>query len=305
MKSLLIGGLIVFTFLLIPNAELFAQAGLVPCSGVPGDECQSCRLVQLVNNIVNFFVAIVSVIAGIVIVVSGFRLVMSGGNVTEYKKARQMLSNAIIGLIILLAGWLIVDTVVRLLFNTGGFGPWNQIQCVDQPQSRAFNTVGGGVSIDPSSSGAPTGNGSCSVISSGPCSANSLQSTFGDATLASQASQVCNGESAGNVQSESLTDRISTGEAFSFGLFQINISVHELRGCGPGGGTLNCPEAFSGRNYNATIVNQSLYQQCAAAAKTPSCNLANARRIYDGRANRQPSNPWADWSAARVCGLAT
>ena len=44
-----------------------------------------------------------------------------------------------------------------------------------------------------------------------------------DSPRATQASSICNGESAGNPSLASGVDKCSDGNSFSFGLFQINI----------------------------------------------------------------------------------
>jgi hypothetical protein len=91
--------------------------------------------------------------------------------------------------------------------------------------------------------------------------------------------------------------------AFSFGPMQINLTVHELVGCGPGGSTLDCKAAFnrptSGKrkDYRASVVNEDLYQQCATAAQNIDCNLSNGKRLRDRKGS------WGDWSTAAGCGL--
>lgn len=273
--------------------------GLVPCGG-PGEEpCQTCHVVSLTQNVIGWLVAILGVIAAIVIVYAGIKLVTSGGNQSAMESAKSMISNVIIGYIIVLAGWLLIDFGMKSLVDQGDFGVWNVIECVVQPVPDEYTeyvevtTVGGGVRVfGTTTPGTPTGDGTCAVIPSGPCSPGSL-SAFG--SLASQASQICNAESGGNTQSESRSDRITDGRAFSFGLFQINLTVHELQGCG--GPTLRCLDAFSGSNYTAVVTNEALYAQCAAAAKTAACNITNAVRIYNERGS------WGAWSTASVCNL--
>lgn len=314
--------ILLFVLLFAPSLAN-AATGLVPCGNDGQPSCQSCHLVTLADNVITWLVVVMGTIATIVFVYAGVRLVTSMGNGQAMKAAKTLLFNAIIGYVIILAGWFVIDTVMKAFLpgSSGelvGFGVWNNIQCVAQPAvadpdftfdvyDSVVVTPGGGVYVPGGGGnppGVPTGNGTCEEISDGPCSPGVLAGA-GFGANAGAASQVCNGESAGNIQSESRTDRISTGQAFSFGLYQINITVHELQGCGPGGTTLNCPAAFSGTNYSAVIVNQDLYNQCANAAKTAECNTQNAVRIFNGRAARQPDNPWADWSAAVVCGLAT
>jgi hypothetical protein len=84
-----------------------------------------------------------STICAIVIVIAGFKMVTAGGNVGQVSDAKSMITNTIVGFIILLAAWLIVDTVLKVFVSgssntTGaaripGFGPWNEIECVAPP----------------------------------------------------------------------------------------------------------------------------------------------------------------------------
>jgi hypothetical protein len=77
---------------------------------------------------------------------------------------------------------------------------------------------------------------------------------------------------------ESDTDRMRDGRAFSFGLFQINITVHKLAG-------LDCPSAFSGKDYEAKVVNEAIYKACADLAKDVDVNIETAKGIY-GRSGK-------------------
>jgi hypothetical protein len=112
----------------------FTQAApLVPCDGV---DCQTCHFIQLGNNIVAWFIKIMAVVCAIVVAVAGFKMVMAGGDMGAISSAREMMTNVIVGFVILLSAWLVIDTVMKVFVkdNIGGYGPWNQIQCVDQPQ---------------------------------------------------------------------------------------------------------------------------------------------------------------------------
>ena len=117
-------------FLLALPDQSYAQ--IVPCNG---PNCQTCHFIQLGNNLLRWIIGAMVSICGIVIVVAGFKLVMSGSDSGARSSAKGMITNAIIGFIILLAAWLIVDTVLRTFVGgtLPGFGPWNQIQCVTQP----------------------------------------------------------------------------------------------------------------------------------------------------------------------------
>jgi hypothetical protein len=69
-------------------------------------------------------------------VILSFKMVTAGGDAGAISNAKSMITNVIIGFIILLAAYLIVDTVMKILVGDKltGFGPWNEIQCVDQPE---------------------------------------------------------------------------------------------------------------------------------------------------------------------------
>lgn len=132
--------------LLITTPLLVWANGLVPCGG-PGEEaCQFCHVATLMNTVIGWLVMILSIVMAIMIMVSGFKLVTSGGNPSEKQAAKSMITNAAIGFAILLSAWLLIDYGLKALLRTGpfAFGPWNTIQCVDQPKSgiqRIYNPV--------------------------------------------------------------------------------------------------------------------------------------------------------------------
>jgi hypothetical protein len=87
---------------------------------------------------------ILGVIAAILIVVAGARLVTSGGNSSAMEAAKSSMSNLVIGYIIVLSAWLVMDYGLRALLVEGTaaqFGMWNQISCVDQPVSNTVEVV--------------------------------------------------------------------------------------------------------------------------------------------------------------------
>jgi hypothetical protein len=109
------------------------ERGFVPCSGT---NCSACDLVKLANTIIKWLIGILFIIFAILVAVAGARLVTSGGNQSAKEAAKSSLTNAIIGIIIILAAWLLVDTIMRaLLGNSGQFtggGPWSEVACQRQ-----------------------------------------------------------------------------------------------------------------------------------------------------------------------------
>lgn len=117
-----------------------AAAGLVPCGGPGEPACQMCYFVTLMDKIIGWLVAILSVIVSIVIVVAGLKMVTSSGNVSAKEDAKRLVTNAIIGFIIVLAAWLLVDIIMRMLLtgedgSIEDYGPWSTIQCTIQPMA--------------------------------------------------------------------------------------------------------------------------------------------------------------------------
>ena len=120
----------------LPSAV--SAAGLIPCGGPNELECQACHLVQLGDRIIDFLVSISAALGAIMFAIAGLKMATSGGNQSAVSSAKETMTNVVIGFIILLAAWLIVDTVMKAFVDTSkfqkaGFGVWNQIQCKKLP----------------------------------------------------------------------------------------------------------------------------------------------------------------------------
>lgn len=112
------------------------SAGLVPCGGPEEPPCQTCHVVDLMGNIINWLIIILGFLAGLVIIYAGIRLVVSAGNTSAMEQAKKILTNMIIGYAIVLSAWLIIDYGIKMLVDQseGKFGPWNVIECQEQPK---------------------------------------------------------------------------------------------------------------------------------------------------------------------------
>lgn len=109
------------------------SAQLVTCLG---PECQACHLVGTAQNIINFLISVSAVIGAMLFGWAGILMVTAGGKEAKITQARNIFTNVIIGLIIMLAAWLAIDTVMKLLANQdlSQIGGWNKIECVELPQ---------------------------------------------------------------------------------------------------------------------------------------------------------------------------
>ena len=97
---------------------------------------------------------------------------------------------------------------------------------------------------------------------------DAIRNEFGETMLA-----VLKHESRLDPTRTSTTDYTADGHPFSVGLGQINLTVHPI-------GDYNCPDAFSGKNYDAVVVDQELYEACVKTAKDPEENIKKIREIY-------------------------
>ena len=118
-----------FLVLLLP--ETAAAQGFVPCSGT---DCEMCHLVEMGNSILQWLIVVLSVVAGLIFAFAGLKLVTSGGNPGAKDAAKSMFVNVIVGYLLVLASWLIVDTLMKMLVDDAQVGPWNRVACVGQPE---------------------------------------------------------------------------------------------------------------------------------------------------------------------------
>ena len=112
----------------ISPTNTYGNEGLIPCNG---PDCNACHVVELANRVMNFLITIMSIIGVLVMVIAGFKMVTSGGNTASWESGKKMFGSVVIGIILVLAAWLIVDTILKILTEEGGLEPWSKIECVD------------------------------------------------------------------------------------------------------------------------------------------------------------------------------
>lgn len=122
---------------------MVAQAGGIPFFGpiIPQDGGQAVcpaswgMLITVINNIISFLITIAIVfVAPLMIAWAGFLYVVNPVSPDGIKKARSILTNTIVGIVIALAGWMIVDAIMAMLYNAnasnergGVLGTWSSL----------------------------------------------------------------------------------------------------------------------------------------------------------------------------------
>ncbi|MEK7157356.1 MAG: pilin [Patescibacteria group bacterium] len=116
-----------FAFLLVAGSlalPLVAQAGGIPFLGpIVPDAINRCAagwgmLITVINNIISLLLTLAIVfVAPLMIAWAGFLFVVSQGDSGKRTEARKILTNTIVGIVIALAGWMIVDAIMVVLYN--------------------------------------------------------------------------------------------------------------------------------------------------------------------------------------------
>ncbi len=81
------------------------------------DPCTFEKLVKLGINFMNFLIILAVPLAVISFVFAGFKLVTSAGSESNKTEAKKILTNTGLGLVIVLAAWLIVKTILISLLK--------------------------------------------------------------------------------------------------------------------------------------------------------------------------------------------
>lgn len=125
-KKKLLSAIILLTFLVIPTflvtqtntavaSSLWdAQVGIEDVGQKVYGESDSPQDIRItIMKIVNVVLQFLAVIFLVLIIISGYQWMTAGGNEEQIKKAKKNLSNAVIGLVIILASWSIAYFILR------------------------------------------------------------------------------------------------------------------------------------------------------------------------------------------------
>lgn len=133
MKRIAVSALpFLFSFVLLLNIifpGIVGAQGLVPCVGT--DECGICDLVTLANNVMKILIVLGVVVAALVFVNAGFLYLTSSTNPGNISRGHSLFTSALVGLVIILAAWLIIDAIMGVLFNQSALGNWKTMSILN------------------------------------------------------------------------------------------------------------------------------------------------------------------------------
>jgi hypothetical protein len=161
MKTILFNFVLISSVLFLPGL-VSAAPPLVPCDGL---DCNACHFVEMGNTILVWLIGIMFIVFAVILAAAGWGLVTSAGNQTALSDAKSKFTNAFIGLFIVLGAWLLVDTIMQGLLDSGdgtitGYGPWSEIECVS-PEAVGLPPISSETSIP---SGSITAANACAPI---------------------------------------------------------------------------------------------------------------------------------------------
>jgi hypothetical protein len=109
--SLLILVLLAFTAVKVDNPakDLFSTAFCNPTNG--------CTVVAILTHVISIFLSLTGLIAVLFIMIGGYQYLTSGANEELAKTGKKTLTNAIIGLGIVILSYVIVTIVVNAAFG--------------------------------------------------------------------------------------------------------------------------------------------------------------------------------------------
>jgi len=138
------------------------QKSIVQCGLGTGDaavNCEACHLAQLIQNIINFAIGLSIPIAAVLFAWAGILYFTSGANPSNKEHAKKIFGSALLGFLIAITGWLVVNTVLHALLDGGQVftngSSWFTVQCstgnrpVSGDISKVINSVLPGVNTAP------------------------------------------------------------------------------------------------------------------------------------------------------------
>ena len=111
-------------FLMLAMPAFSLAEGLVP--DCPSTGCGWTEFISLINKVIKFILfKLVVPIAAVMFFYAGFLMVTSGGSTEARGRAKNIFTNAVLGLVIAAGAWLIIKTILSILSPaTGGVSPW-------------------------------------------------------------------------------------------------------------------------------------------------------------------------------------
>ncbi len=284
-----------FAFLLIASAlvlPIAAHAQGIPFFGpIIPDAANKCAagwgtLVVVFNRLIALLITLAIIfVAPLMVAYSGFLLVIGQGNASEISKAKGILWNTVVGIVIALAGWMIVDAIMAVLYNSttpvsdgSVLKTWsniitsgNQPFCLIQEGSLyKLNQASPGITGVNANGTVVSTNGSTSLCSSSntACSPSVLQAAKFTATQANVMSCIAVTESSGIPATPPYNTTHPGSNSTACGLFQITQTTWNKYASGACSSFSNCMDVTCNTQVAKVLVSSNGYSDWTCA----NCN---------------------------------
>lgn len=123
-RTIIFLSLIILTVFLFPQTSLLSQAEqnsaleeardkLGETAGQAG--LPETELMTVISNVIQWLLGFLGLIAAILIIVGGFQWMTSGGQEEKIAKAKKLMTNGIIGLVIILLAYILTNFIITQL----------------------------------------------------------------------------------------------------------------------------------------------------------------------------------------------
>ncbi|MEK7602149.1 MAG: pilin [Patescibacteria group bacterium] len=297
------------------NAGIFAPviSDVCTCPGTaPGFGC----ILDTIQNLLNLGVSLSAMLAVLIIAYAGTLLIFNPTKPEYRTQAKGMLANVAIGMVIVLASWLIVDFVMKIVYNPGAvfsgnvIGPWNDIlgggeACIVAQQ---LDTIFDGNLVTTPTTDVAASGGVLTNSGKGACNAITVaqSAAAGGARMSTQEANILacvagpESQCGAVLQNYNWNGAKSYPPSTAYGPFQItlkgNSGCFENAACYQAAGvsgSLNCDAAFDSKGY---AIPGARLEQCKRAAANLTCSSVAADCVY----RKQGASAWtADKSSSK------
>lgn len=102
-----------------------SHAGLIPCDGTDIDPCDLNMVIALFNGILQFLIfTIAAPICAILVMYAGWLYMTSGQKPKNRTDANEIFTNAVLGFVLLLAAWLVIQVILVSIGLDADFSPY-------------------------------------------------------------------------------------------------------------------------------------------------------------------------------------
>ncbi len=311
-----VGSLAAFFILGSLALPLAAHAGGIPFFGpiIPQTgEIATCPgnwslLLTVVNNIMSFLLTMAIVfLAPIMIAVAGFQYVTSAGNPGGISKAHTMLTGTVVGIVVALAAWIMVDAIMAVLYNPSTVGStWTSLikgggpVCV--PVASVLHQSVPGANV----TGTDDSGNAILTFGDGACDPAQLKAIIPGLTTAEANTFACiaKPESACGKRGKNYSWNVPNKQGLAstaYGAFQVLLSSNSAyfnsTVCQQAAGvttSINCRAGFGANGFTAGGDPVAL-ETCLKAASNLSCNFSAAYKLYMSSGGGRKG--YAHWTA--------